>query len=271
MKSILVHLDASPRAATRLVIARDLAQAQGAALRAVYAVLPALLLMPWASEDGMAAAAAALAEVDRGQRERARALFERVAGPAASWAEVGTRGLHDTLLAEALCADLLVLGQGDDRDDQTGALPADFVPALITDSGKPALVVPYVGELAPPGRRVLLAWKPTREAARAASAALPWLRGAAEVHLAAPHPEADEAGLALLRRWLALHGVGGRVTVHALGDADVGERLLSLAADTGADLLAMGCYGHSRAREFVLGGATRTVLRAMTLPVLMAH
>ncbi|MDE2369117.1 MAG: universal stress protein [Burkholderiales bacterium] len=271
MKSILVHLDASPRAATRLALARDLAQTHGAALKAIYAVLPALLLMPWATEEGMAAAAAALAEVDRTQRERARALFDRTAGPAATWAETGAEGLHDTLLAEALCSDLLVLGQGDEPNEQTGALPADFVPALITDSGKPTLVVPYVGEIAPPGRRVLLAWKPTREAARAAAGALPWLRGAAEVHIAAPNAQADDPGLALLRRWLALHGVAGSVTAHALGDADVGERLLSLAADTGADLLAMGCYGHSRAREFVLGGATRSVLRAMTLPVLMAH
>jgi nucleotide-binding universal stress UspA family protein len=51
----------------------------------------------------------------------------------------------------------------------------------------------------------------------------------------------------------------------------VGDALLSLAADTSADLLVMGCYGHTRAREWVLGGATRTVLKSMTLPVLMAH
>lgn len=72
--------------------------------------------------------------------------------------------------------------------------------------------------------------------------------------------------------WLRSHEVEAPLERHApLGGEAPGERLLSLAADTNADLLVMGCYGHSRARELVLGGASRTVLRAMTLPVLMAH
>jgi nucleotide-binding universal stress UspA family protein len=57
----------------------------------------------------------------------------------------------------------------------------------------------------------------------------------------------------------------------ALGDSDAGDELLSLAADVGAEMIVMGCYGHSRAREFVLGGMSRTVLETMTVPVLMAH
>ncbi len=282
MKSILVHLDASPRSAERLSIAHRLAQASDASLTALYAVLPMLLSTPWATVDGMASAMPMLEEVDREQRASARAIFEREAeGGDIAWAEAGIDGLQATLLDQALYADLLVLGQTDPRDTRAGALPPDMVPTLITDSGKPALVVPYAGHFAGgfagsldvADGVVLVAWKPTRESARAVSAALPWLRRAAQVHLAGPS-EPDDQGrmpVARLQAWLRDQGVTAPVQVHCIGRDSVGDELLSLASDVGADLLAMGCYGHSRAREFVLGGVSQTVLRSMTLPVLMAH
>jgi nucleotide-binding universal stress UspA family protein len=80
----------------------------------------------------------------------------------------------------------------------------------------------------------------------------------------------DQAGA--LEDYLRLHGVEAPIQRRAaVPSGEPGEGLLSLAADAGADLLVMGCYGHSRTRELVLGGATRTVLQSMTLPVLMAH
>ncbi|MDP1901739.1 MAG: universal stress protein [Rubrivivax sp.] len=274
MKSVLVHLDASPRSAVRLALAHRVAQQQGARLTAMYAVLPSLLAVPWASAEGMSSAASALFEFDRLQRDRARALFDREAGSGPmQWLEANFEGLRFAFLQAALFADLVVLGQGDSSDDQTGALPPDFVPSVITDSGRPTLVVPCVGPAEQIGSQVLLAWKPTREAARAASAALPWLRQAAAVHVAR-QPAAQEGGhadIAALESWLRLQGVTAPLRRHVLGSGEVGEALLSLAADTAADLLVMGCYGHSRARELVLGGASRTVLQSMTLPVLMAH
>ena len=282
MKSILVHLDASPRSAERLSIAHRLAREQGASLTALYAVLPMLLSTPWATVDGMATAMPMLEEVDREQRAGARAIFEReAAGGDMVWVEAGVDGLQSVLLDHALYVDLLVLGQTDPRDTRAGALPPDMVPTLITDSGKPALVVPYTGAFA--GRfagsldaadgEVLLAWKSTRESARAVSAALPWLRRAARVHVAGPsEPDAEgRAPIARLEAWLRCQGVTAPLQPHHIGRDSVGDELLSLASDIGADLLVMGCYGHSRAREFVLGGASQTVLRSMTLPVLMAH
>ncbi len=75
-----------------------------------------------------------------------------------------------------------------------------------------------------------------------------------------------------LRNYLDAHGIATKAERHAAAASEApGESLLSLAADVGADLLVMGCYGHSRTRELVLGGASRTVLNSMTLPVLMAH
>ena len=139
MKSILVHLDASPRAAARLFIAHRLAREQGARLTAVYAVLPMLLSTPWATVDGMAAAMPMLEEIDRDQRAAARAIYMAEGGDI-EWAEAGIDGLHAALLDRALYADLLVLGQTDPGDTRAGALPPDMVPTSIVDSGKPALV-----------------------------------------------------------------------------------------------------------------------------------
>jgi len=282
MKSILVHLDASPRVAARLSIAHRLAREQGARLTAVYAVLPMLLSTPWATVDGMAAAMPMLEEIDRDQRAAARAVYEaEAAGDDIEWAETGIDGLHAALLDRALYADLLVLGQTDPGDTRAGALPPDMVPTSIVDSGKPALVIPYAGDFsgALPGGAtgkkgvVLVAWKPTRESARAVDAALPWLQRAAEVHIAGPlEPDGDgRTPIVQLEAWMRLRDVTAPVQIHAIGRDGVGDELLSLAADVAADLLVMGCYGHSRAREFVLGGASQTVLRSMTLPVLMSH
>jgi nucleotide-binding universal stress UspA family protein len=93
------------------------------------------------------------------------------------------------------------------------------------------------------------------------------------VHVACTLARRDDerTGTSALERWLRRSGVKAPIHIHGLAGTGIGEALLSLATDTDADLLVMGCYGHSRARELVLGGVTRTVLREMTLPVLMAH
>jgi nucleotide-binding universal stress UspA family protein len=133
------------------------------------------------------------------------------------------------------------------------------------------LVVPFAGELAASPDTMLVAWKPTRECARALAAAIPFLQSARQVHLVEAQADESQATSMRVRDYLYLHGIP-RVHEHArLSQDRAGEALLSLAADCDADLLVMGCYGHSRARELLLGGATRTVLDSMTLPVLMAH
>lgn len=116
----------------------------------------------------------------------------------------------------------------------------------------------------------LVAWKESREAARALSAAIPLLHKAGSVHVAVDAHTTD-AHRTLLRQFLQRHGVEAQFHALASPAPQAGEALLTMRAEIGADLMVMGCYGHSRGRELILGGATRTVLNSMTVPVLMAH
>jgi nucleotide-binding universal stress UspA family protein len=273
---LLVHLDASPQAVQRLEVARRMGQAQAAAVTALYAVTPSFVELPFAPEIGPGIAAS-LRDIDDELRSRARNAFEQslaTPGAQAAWAEVRDDPVMGAFVQQALYADLLVLGQHDPSSSPSSGVPPDFVEGVMTASGKPALVLPYAGE--PPkviGETVVIAWKPTREAARAVSAAMPLLQRARRVVILswAAEQEKIEGQRLDLNSFLKLHGV--QATWHEQGDEphELGELLLSRAFDYEADLLVMGCYGHSRAREWVLGGTSRTVLQSMTLPVLMVH
>jgi len=276
LKSILLHLDAAANASARLHAARHLAQAHGARVEALYAVLPAVLQYPFAfSAD--AAGAAVLMDYEAAQRQRIRTEYEREnagsgGASAMAWLESDDEPVR-AFTDRAWATDLMLLAQHDPSPKAYSGVPPDFAAAVLVASGKPGLVLPYIGMGATLGDTVLIAWKPSREAARAVSAALPLLQRARRVHLAQWHEPAqddDDAPLPI-QTYLNRHGID--VTLHRsrAPAADVGELLLSLAADVQADLLVMGCYGHGRAREWVLGGATRSVLQAMTLPVLMVH
>ena len=122
----------------------------------------------------------------------------------------------------------------------------------------------------------MLCWNASREAARAASEALPLLKAAKQVIvlIVGPQTVADASSVepgANVAAWLSRHGVKVTVQRDTSADADAGSAILSHAADHDADLIVMGIYGHSRLREMVLGGASRTLLSSMTVPVLMAH
>jgi nucleotide-binding universal stress UspA family protein len=276
LTQLLVHLDASPRAGRRLDVARAIAQTHGAAVTALYAVTPALLVVPFAPEAGPSVVTA-LGEIDAQRREQARAAFDRspvAPGVHAAWAEVEDYPIVPAVVRQALYADLLVLGQYDPEDSESAGIPFDFPEQVIAGSGKPALILPYAGTPATVGQHVVIAWKSTREAARAVSAAVPMLQRARRVHVVAWGEEEDQViGARMdLDSYLKLRGIEP-VWHREVGDepASIGDLLLSRAFDLDADLLVMGCYGHSRTREWVLGGTSRTILRSMTLPVLMAH
>lgn len=271
LKSILVHLDASPRSAERLGLAQRLARLHEAELTAVYGVVPALLATPWFTGETAAAAVEMLAEVDREQRAQARAVYERADSQSAlGWEALDDPALLPALTRRALLADLMVLGQPDPHDGRTGALPPDLLASLVIDSGRPTLMVPRSGSFEAQADRVLIAWKPSREAARALHAALPWLRRAEAIELV--HlPELAEPDYDALRHALRLHGVGAPIECRSLNGHSAGEALLDHADAYGADLLVMGCYGHSRAREWVLGGVSNQVIQQAKLPVLFVH
>jgi nucleotide-binding universal stress UspA family protein len=276
LKQLLVHVDASAHSSKRLAVARRIAQAHGAAVNALYAVTPSLVAVPFAPEAG-AAVAATLGEIDDENRAGARKRFEQAfdgADVRAAWAEVPGAPIVTAFAQQALYADLLVLGQHDPAEGTWSGIPGDFVETVLAASGKPALVLPYEEALDDVGENIVIAWKPTREAARAVSAAVPLLQRARQVQVVSWDSDSlPVAGASLnLAAFLAQRGIEAVWHREGGGEPDsLGDMLLSRAFDLQANLLVMGCYGHSRAREWVLGGTSRTVLRSMTMPVLMAH
>lgn len=272
---VLVHLDATRASPHRLAAARELAQRLGDSLAALYAATPCLVEMPYPA--GLTEAAAQLAAIDEERCSQALRVFDETMntpGPQATWARCIDAPVVGAFAQQALFADLLVLGQYDPADPASASVPPDFPEAVLAASGRPALVVPYVRSAPPLADTIVIAWKESREAARAVSAALPLLQRAQRVHVLAWGEESlppAEGGRLDLASYLGVHGV--EATWHREGPepSDIGEILLSRTFDLEADLLVMGCYGHARAREWILGGATRTILQSTTLPVLMAH
>ncbi|MFS2034260.1 universal stress protein [Polaromonas sp. CT11-55] len=273
LKQLLVHADASPQFAQRLEFAGRLAARHGAGLTALYASPSASEALPVAA--GIPGLAVQRDNTQDTELARARSVFEQLkpAGLRASWAEVHEFPLAPAFAQQALYADLLVLGQHGPGEGWSTLMPADFPETVIALSGRPALVLPYTS--ARPGLpgNVVIAWKPTRGAARAVAAALPLLRKAGSVHVLSwgEDAAADAAEGPNIVSYLQAHGVQAQWQREAVEPDKLGELLLSRAFDLQADLLVMGCYGRTRAHEWVLGGASRTVLKSMTLPVLMAH
>ena len=172
----------------------------------------------------------------------------------------------------ALCADLVVVAQSHASQWQGGGL----VTEVLFEAGRPILFVPREGHYATVGERPVVAWNGTRESARAAFDAIPLLSAAEVVRLVAvdPHRSDAKTGLAPAADFaasLARHGLKIESHVTYSGDIAVADALLNMLADVGADLLVMGCYGHSRIREMLFGGVTRQILQQMTAPVLMSR
>jgi nucleotide-binding universal stress UspA family protein len=167
--------------------------------------------------------------------------------------------------------DLSIVAQAQPGSDGPEAL---IVEQALFDSGRPVLVVPYIQSAPFKADRVLLCWDGSRPAARAAADAMPFLSRAKLVEVFVVESgklKSDEVPGADIAEHLARHNRNVSVTRTTSGDIDVASVILSHAADTGADMLVMGGYGHSRLREFILGGATRDILNSMTVPTLMSH
>lgn len=178
-------------------------------------------------------------------------------------------GREDSETAErGLLSDLIVVARPDPAQD--GA----YAPALeagLFETVRPVLVVPPASESFV-GKRIAIAWNATREATRAVTAALPLLVQAEAVTVLSLAESGGSQGPdpARLADYLTLHGVEAR-SKRVEAQRHAGNELLARSAELGADLLVMGAYGHSRLREFVLGGATREVLTNAEVPVLLAH
>jgi len=180
-------------------------------------------------------------------------------------------GSADTFGAMARRFDLSVIGQG----EPDKAAPEEIIiEGALFGSGRPVIVVPYIQKNGLKLDRVVVAWDGSRNAARAIGDAMPLFRKANAVEVvivASERPKSDEVAGADIGHHLARHGLKVEVKRIVATETDVADTLLSHVADTAADLMVMGGYGHSRLREFVLGGATRGILSSMTIPVLMSH
>jgi nucleotide-binding universal stress UspA family protein len=183
-----------------------------------------------------------------------------------------TFGGAATLFAQiARRFDLAVVGQA---QREGGASDALMVEGALFESGRPLVVVPYIQKRGLTLERVLACWDGGRTAARAIGDAMPFLERAKAVDIVIVAEErkgGDEINGANMSKHLARHGVAANVKRIAKGDLAIEDVLLSYAADSGADFMVMGGYGHSRLREFILGGVTRGILGSMTVPVMMSH
>jgi len=167
--------------------------------------------------------------------------------------------------------DLAIVGQ---VEPDVNSVEAAIAEATLFESGRPIIIVPYIQKAPAKLERVMVCWDGSRAAARAVADAMPLLELAGSIEVVSVTNERgkyDEIEGADMGLHLARHGVKVAVTRITRGNIDVVDALLSHAADSGADFMVMGGYGHSRLREFVLGGVTRGILHSMVVPTLMSH
>ena len=219
-------------------------------------------------------------ESQRAESEKARAAaiarFEQAAKRAGISAETRTvnasiSGAADQLGRLARRFDLVVVGQ----PEREKSVPDEVVDeGVLFESGRPVIFVPFIQKAGLKLDRVMVCWDGSRAATRAIADCLPFLKKAKQVEIVIVADKAgknDEMPGADLGQHLARHGLKVDVKRITSPDIDVPSTILSYAADSSADMIVMGGYGHSRLREFVLGGVTRGMLESMTVPVLMSH
>lgn len=222
----------------------------------------------------------ALAEILAASEKSARAAVERFE-TAAQRSHISTEhhlvtqgGLSpgEAFATMARRFDLSVLQQS----GADGANNDLLIEAALFSSGRPVMIVPYIQKAGLNLGHVLCCWDGGAAAARAINDALPFLRKAETVEILvvvserAKHSKREIHG-AEIARHLEHHGITAEVKTISESRIDVTDSILSHAADCSADMIVMGGYGHSRLREFVLGGATRGILSTMTVPVFMSH
>jgi nucleotide-binding universal stress UspA family protein len=167
--------------------------------------------------------------------------------------------------------DLAVVGQA--RREQ-GASEELMIEGALFGSGRPLIVVPHAHKQGLKLDRIIICWDGSRPAARAIADSLPFLERAKSIDIVVVTGERDKSGEITgtnMRRHLARHGINVEIKHITGGGTGVQSAILSHATETGSDFMVLGGYGHSRLREFILGGVTRSILRSMVVPVLMSH
>ena len=273
-KTILVHIDHGKHSEKRLGTAIQLARQYDACLVGLYAFSPYIppnYIISDMGEDIVAAqnkiAFESISRVEEAFRKQtSSAGLETIEWHTAYDDPVNAMSLR------AQYADLVVIGQSDTAYDSDVAM--DFPERLVLTAGRPVLILPNIDDFSSIGKHILVAWNASQEATRAVSNSIPLLRSAGRVFVVTVNSKAgksDRIPNENIIRYLERHGVRAELKESYGVGIDVGNELLSRSSSLDADLIVMGCYGHSHFREWVLGGATRTILESMTIPVLMSH
>ena len=290
-KDLLVIVDDTTNCATRLDVAVQVASRFGGHLTGLYVSQP-LMIPSYVRAEIAAGLPGGMpspipsqttgemfkveSQVQREAAGRAQKLFQsraEIPGITTEWRE-REGDLSEVAILHARYADLTIIGQ---EDPEAGEGSIRVLPEhLLMGVGRPILVVPYAGTFKSVGERVLVAWNASRAATRAVNDAVPILQKATQVTVLAINPQRGVSGDgdvpgADLALHLSRHGVKAEASWVRAADIEVAAMLLSRASDFQADLIVMGGYGHSRVREIVLGGATREILKTMTVPTLMSH
>ncbi|WP_194164589.1 universal stress protein [Microvirga thermotolerans] len=280
IKDVLVHLDGGADDELRLAHAEAIASVSGARVRGLFTnLLPDLAVMT--PMDGGAAAAEVIASLDEEARrngdrtqQRLAERFARLSVPNEVRRLDGTPGqLMNQAVSEARRSDLFVAQRPYDGD---GSAPwDDLFESVLFGSGRGIYVVPPGRRPSDAIRRILVAWRDTRETARAIAEAAPLIARAARTCVLAVDPEETASGKPALdldvARHLERYGTEVEVNLARSDGRAVSEVILDQARRMSADLIVMGGYGHSRAREWILGGTSRDMLERSDLPLLMAH
>lgn len=277
-KTILVSLNEVGRLSELVAAAVLLARQTGAHVSGLY-VVPSVQVYPSVGFE-------AAPQVFEGNRSffkdnaaRVKQAFEEAMtreGLSHDFHQVDARTpvIADEVLTAGRVADLIVVS-ATNPEEITG-VERDFVEQVVMAAGRPVIVLPATGKAAIALDEVIVGWDGGREAARAAFDALPLLKAASRVRVVRIDPQKDPslrgsvAG-ADLAQSLARHGVTAEAQGYPTDGQDEGQALMRCAQDSGAGLIVMGAYGHSRLAEFIFGGATRFVLNRLVCPVLMSH
>jgi nucleotide-binding universal stress UspA family protein len=282
IKDVQVHLDGTPQDEFRIRHAEALAEAaSGIHITGIF-TNPLADIAVLGPVDGGAAAAEALARLDEDARRSGDRIQHRLAERFARLVvpseirriEASPGELMRRTISEARWADLFVVSRP--YGGEEGARWDDLFESVLFQSGRGLYVVPPDRQPSDRIRRILVAWSDTRESVRAVAEASPLIAAAARTRIVLVDPgtgsaaNAGEPG-ADVARHLDRLGTEVEVEVAASEGRPIGEVLQMQARRMSADLVVMGAYGHSRAREWVLGGATREMLESSEYPLLIAH
>ena len=277
-KNILVHVDPSDRCEERMGVAGALAINYEANLTGLY-VTPEPFYPMYAEASYFPEEI--LASMETEEKENCKIAEKKFRDFAAAQKLKYEWHTEQGPLASVVCkharyADLTVLGKGSVEDPKN--YPDPFLAEdVVMQSGRPVLIIPNTGHFEGFGKRIMVCWNGSREAVRAVNDAMPFLQAADKVTVLVVNPEKPSSGdhgdipSADIAHYLARHDVKAEASSTHTDESDVGEIILSHALGVDADMIVAGAYGHSRTREWILGGVTKTLIHGTPVPAFMSH